>query len=74
MRKLEKVLQKLEEEKLLINLKKCAFMQEDIICLGFMILVDGLRMDPKKVKTILEWPTPENVGKVRSFHVLASFY
>ena len=31
-------------------------------------------MDPMKVRAILEWPTPKNVGKVRSFHGLASFY
>ena len=42
--------------------------------LGFMILSNVLKMDPKKVKAILEWPTPENVGEVRSFHGLASFY
>ena len=41
--------------------------------LGFLILADGLKMDPKKVKAILEWPTPKNVGEVRSFHGLASF-
>ena len=40
----------------------------------FFILVDGLKMDPKKVKAILEWPTLENVGELRSFHDLASFY
>ena len=49
-------------------------MEEEIFYLRFMILVDGLRMDPKKVKEILEWPTLENVGEVRSFHGLASFY
>ena len=40
-------------------------MQEEIVCLGFVISSDGLKMDPEKVKTILEWPTPENVGEVR---------
>jgi len=27
-----------------------------------------------KIKAIEEWPTPKNVGKVRSFHGLTSFY
>ena len=49
-------------------------MQEEIMCLGFVILVDGLRMEGKKVKAILEWNTPKDVGEVRSFHGLASFY
>ena len=49
-------------------------MQEEIVYLGFVILANGLRMDTKKVKEILEWPTLENVGEVRSFHGLASFY
>ena len=68
------VLQRLKEEKLMINMKKYSFTQEEIVYLGFVISFDGLRMDPEKVKAILEWPTPENVGEVRSFHGLASFY
>ena len=31
-------------------------------------------MDPKKVKAILEWPTPRSAIEVRSFHQPASFY
>ena len=31
-------------------------------------------MEPKKVKAILEWPTPRSHTGVRSFHGLASFY
>lgn len=48
----------------MINLKKCSFMKEEIVYLGFIISADGLKMDPKKVRVILDWPTPENVGEV----------
>ena len=49
-------------------------MKEEIVYLGFVISADGLKMDLEKIKVILEWPTPKNVGEVRSFHGLASFY
>ena len=42
--------------------------------LGFVVSVEGLKMDPKKVKAVLEWPTPRSVAEVRSFYGLASFY
>ena len=68
-----KLLQRLKEEKLMINMKKCSFMQEEIVYLGFGISVDGLKMGPEKVKAILEWPTLENVGEVISFMVWLAF-
>ena len=42
--------------------------------LGFVVPLEGLKMDPKKVRAILEWPTPRSVRKVRFFHGIASFY
>ena len=41
--------------------------------MGFGISTDGLKMDLDKFKAILEWPTPENVSEVRSFHGFSSF-
>ena len=49
-----KVFEKLREEKLLINLKKCSFVKKELVYLGFAVLTKGLKMDPKKVKVILE--------------------
>jgi hypothetical protein len=68
------VMKKLQQEKLLINLKKCSFMQTELIYLGFVISVNELKMDPEKVEVIRNWPSPRNVFEVRSFHGLASFY
>ena len=42
--------------------------------MGFVVLAEGLKMDPDKVKAILEWPIPRSAIEVRSFHGLASFY
>ena len=42
--------------------------------LGLVVLLGGLKIDPKKVKAILEGPTPRSMTEVRSFHGLASFY
>jgi hypothetical protein len=39
-----------------------------------VISQEGLKMDPKKVKAIKEWPSPRNIFEVRSFHGLSSFY
>ncbi len=41
----------------MINLKKCSFVKE-LVYLGFVVLAKGLKMDPKKVKDILKWPSP----------------
>jgi len=35
---------------------------------------NGVHVDPEKIKAIQEWPVPKNVGDIRSFHGLASFY
>ena len=71
---IHKVLEKLRGEKLLINLKKFRFMKKELVYLRFVVSVVGLNMDPKKVKAILEWPTPRSVTEVRSFHGLTNFY
>lgn len=68
------VLRTLQKENLLINLKKCSFMKEDLVYLGFVVSKEGLKMDPEKVQAIQNWPTPRSIFEVRSFHGLASFY
>jgi hypothetical protein len=68
------VMQKLQQEKLLINMKKSSFMKTELIYLGFVISENELRMDPDKVEVIKNWPSPRNIFEVRSFHGLSIFY
>jgi hypothetical protein len=74
LRHLAIVMRRLQQEKLLVNLKKCSFMQTELIYLGFVISVNEIRMDPQKVEVIRNWSSPRNVFEVRSFHGLARFY
>ena len=69
-----KVFDNLREEKLFINPKKFIFLKKELVYLEFVALGEGLKMDAKKVKAIIEWPNPRSVIEVRSFHGLAIFY
>jgi hypothetical protein len=69
-----KVLQRLKEEALLINLKKCMFLQKELVYLGFVVSKEGLKMDSEKVKVILDWSMPKYIFDLRSFQGMTSFY
>jgi len=49
------VLNTLQKEKLLINLKKCSFMNKELIYLGFIFPEEGLKMDLENIQVILDW-------------------
>ena len=70
----KQVLVILRKEKLYANLAKCSFAQDKLIFLGFVVSSNGIEVDNSKIEAIKNWPTPTNVGHVRSFHGLAGFY
>jgi hypothetical protein len=51
-------LEKLREFSLYAKLEKCGFNQFEVEFLGYIIFGDGVRMDPRKVQTIVNWATP----------------
>ena len=69
-----KVLQKLQQAGLRLKISKCIFHQKQVKFLGFIVSDKGIEMDPDKVKSILEWPTPTNKKEVQSFLGFANFY
>ena len=67
-------MEKMQAKKLLVNINKCSFLKSELVYLGFVVSNDALEMDPEKVQAILDWPSPQSIYEVRSFHGLASFY
>ena len=64
----------LRERRLFSNLKKCDFYATKIIFLGYVVTKYGIEMDRSKIEAITNWPTPNSIHDVRSFHGLVSFY
>ena len=66
-RDLKKVLQRVEEQKFYLKESKCQFFTRKLDILGLILTLDVLHVDPKKQKTILEFPTPTRKKDLRRF-------
>jgi hypothetical protein len=71
---LRKVFQRLRENKLYAKFEKCEFGVSEVDFLGHRITQEGLKIDDRKVKAILDWELPKSVPALRSFLGLASYY
>ena len=68
------VLQKLREHKLYAKRSKCEFWLKEVSFLGHVVSNGGIAVDPSKVKDVLNWKPPTDVGEIRSFLGLAGYY
>ena len=71
---IREVLLRLQNNKLYARGDKCSFHEDTVEYLGFILLPNGLLMDPGKVSAILEWPEPRKVKDMQSFLGFANFY
>lgn len=73
--KVSKVLQRLKDAGLQLDIDKCEFEVQSTKYLGFIIEAGkGIRMDPAKLSAIKDWAAPTSVQGVRSFLGFANFY
>ncbi|UYV75694.1 K02A2.6-like [Cordylochernes scorpioides] len=65
--KLKQVLSKLKETGLALIKEKCVFSSPKLKFLGHQIGPDGLKPDEKKIRVIIEMPSPQNVTELKRF-------
>lgn len=53
--------------KLINYLEKCKFFIKEGDYLGHIVLGEGVKADPKKLKVMDQWPTPKNLKSLRAF-------
>ncbi|RVX01248.1 putative mitochondrial protein [Vitis vinifera] len=54
--------------------RKCVFDQQELEYLGHIITPQGVKVDDKKIATMLAWPRPANISELRGFLGLIGYY
>eukprot|EP00873_Tetraselmis_striata_P009244 jgi/Tetstr1/429508/TSEL_019413.t1 len=68
------VLRELQRHHLHIKLSKCSFGSTSVEFLGHIVEAGQIKMDPRKVEAVQQWPVPKTVKDVRGFLGLAGYY
>ena len=71
---LQKVLNRLKSVNLKLKPSKCQFMREEVEYLGHVVTRSGLRPNARLTEVILNFQRPDDIGAVRRFLGLASYY
>lgn len=68
------VLHRLLENRLFVKAEKCEFHASTVTFLGHVIARGQVRMDPEKVRAVLDWPRPDSRKQLQRFLGFANFY
>jgi hypothetical protein len=71
---IKKVLRKLKEYKLYLQLGKCEFYVKETEFLGFIVSTEGVKINLKKILAVQEWLIPKIVKDVQFFLGFANYY
>lgn len=71
---LKRVLRRLSEFNLKIQLDKCEFLKRETEFLGHVITSSGVKPNPEKIEKIVSWPLPKNQKEIKQFLGLAGYY
>jgi hypothetical protein len=70
----DKVLHLLSQHQLFLKQSKCAFGTSEVEYLGHIVGKDGVRVDPKKIEAMQDWPRPKTLKSLHGFLGLTGYY
>ena len=70
----DKVLKLLKVHQLYAKPSKCAFGVQEVEYLGHIVSHEGVKVDPNKIKAIMDWPIPKKLKNLRGFLGLTGYY
>jgi hypothetical protein len=73
-RHVDKVLQLLKEKQLYSKPSKCFFGVKEVEYLGHIVSHEGVKVEPNKIKAMMEWMIPKTLKNLRGFLGLIGYY
>jgi hypothetical protein len=73
-RHVDKVLELLKEQQLYAKPSKCFFGVKEVEYLGHIVSHEGAKVDPNKIKAMMDWPIPKTLKNLRGFLGLTGYY
>jgi hypothetical protein len=70
----DQVLSLLTQHQLFLKQSKCSFGASEVEYLGHLVGKDGVRVDPKKIEAIQDWPHPKTLKSLHGFLGLTGYY
>jgi hypothetical protein len=71
---MRQVFQVLRDNRLYAKLSKCEFCLPEVTFLGHVVGKDGIKVDPKKIQAVKDYPKPKTVTDVRAFLGLCNYF
>jgi hypothetical protein len=71
---MREVFERLRKAGLKLAVNKCFIGRKEVKYLGHYVSADGVRVDPKKISAVKDYPIPATVTQVRAFLGLAGYY
>ena len=70
---IKNVLKRLLVRQLRYKPEKCEFYKKEVDFLGFIIRINGIKIDPEKIRKILDWSEPRNLKNLQGFLGFGNF-